>query len=71
VKGGSKGVITSADAPMFVRGVNHEKYGNLIKITSNTSYTTNCFFPLAKVIHDDFGIVEGLITMVHAIIAHH
>jgi len=59
----------SADAPMFVMGVNHELYANTQHIVSNASCTTNCLAPLAKVINDKFGIVEGLMTTVHAVTA--
>ncbi len=56
----------SADAPMFVMGVNHKQITADTNIVSNASCTTNCLAPLAKVINDNFGIVEGLMTTVHA-----
>ncbi|WP_282787869.1 type I glyceraldehyde-3-phosphate dehydrogenase [Flavobacterium croceum] len=69
ITGGAKKVVISApsaDAPMFVMGVNHTKATAADTIVSNASCTTNCLAPLAKVIHDNFGIVEGLMTTVHA-----
>jgi len=69
MKGGAKKVIISApsaDAPMYVMGVNHTSYQTSENVVSNASCTTNCLAPLAKVIHDNFEIVEGLMTTVHA-----
>lgn len=68
-KGGAKKVVISApsaDAPMFVMGVNHKEYKSDMDIVSNASCTTNCLAPLSKVINDKFGIIEGLMTTVHA-----
>lgn len=70
VKAGAKKVIVSApspDAPMFVIGVNHTEYKPHMMVVSNASCTTNCLAPLAKIIHDSFGIEEALMTTVHAV----
>ena len=69
IEGGAKKVIISApsaDAPMFVMGVNHTEAKATDLVVSNASCTTNCLAPLAKVINDNFGIVEALMTTVHA-----
>lgn len=70
IKSGAKKVIMSApskdDTPMFVMGVNNKQYTNDMDFVSNASCTTNCLAPLAKVLHDNFGIVNGLMTTVHA-----
>ena len=70
ITAGAKKVVLSApskdDTPMFVMGVNHKELKADQNIFSNASCTTNCLAPLAKVVHDNFGIVEGLMTTVHA-----
>merc|ERR1719473_1315687 len=73
LKGGAKKVIISAppkdDVPMYVMGVNHTGYKKEDTVVSNASCTTNCLAPLTKIVHDTFGIVEGLMTTVHAMTA--
>jgi glyceraldehyde 3-phosphate dehydrogenase len=73
LNGGAKKVIITGpskdDTPMFVMGVNHEKYSKEINVVSNASCTTNCLAPIAKVLNDHWGIEEGLMTAVHAVTA--
>jgi len=73
LQGGAKKVIISAppkdDVPIYVMGVNHKEYKSSDKVVSNASCTTNCLAPLAKVVHEKFGIVEGLMTTIHAMTA--
>jgi len=72
LKGGAKKVIISApsaDSPMYVMGVNHTEYKKDDTVVSNASCTTNCLAPLTKCVNDSFGIVEGLMTTVHAMTA--
>ncbi len=70
IDAGAKKVVMSApskdDTPMFVMGVNHTSYKNDMTFVSNASCTTNCLAPIAKVLHDNFGIVDGLMTTIHA-----
>lgn len=70
--GGAKKVVVSAptkDTPMFVMGVNHKDYTKDMTVVSNASCTTNCLAPLAKVVHENFGIKDGLMTTVHSVTA--
>merc|ERR1712087_309564 len=73
LKGGAKKVIVSAppkdSVPVYVMGVNHKDYKTSDTVVSNASCTTNCLAPLTKVVHERFGIVEGLMTTVHAMTA--
>ena len=73
IDAGAKKVVMSApskdDTPMFVMGVNHNEYTADMNFVSNASCTTNCLAPIAKVIHDKWGILEGLMTTVHAVTA--
>jgi glyceraldehyde 3-phosphate dehydrogenase len=70
LKGGAKKVIISAppkdNVPIFVMGVNHTKYNSDMSVVSNASCTTNCLAPIAKVLNDNWGIEEGLMTTIHA-----
>ncbi|PLB35168.1 glyceraldehyde 3-phosphate dehydrogenase GpdA [Aspergillus candidus] len=69
LKGGAKKVIISApsaDAPMYVMGVNNNTYTKDVNVLSNASCTTNCLAPMAKVVNDNFGLVEGLMTTIHS-----
>ena len=69
IKAGAKKVVISApsaDAPMFVMGVNQNTYSKDMTVVSNASCTTNCLAPIAKVLHDNFGITDGLMTTVHS-----
>lgn len=69
--GVKKVVLTSpaSDIPMFVMGVNTDKYDSSMKIVSNASCTTNCLAPIAKILHDNYGIASGLMTTVHSVTA--
>jgi glyceraldehyde 3-phosphate dehydrogenase len=70
LQGGAKKVVISApssDAPMFVCGVNLDAYKKDMTVVSNASCTTNCLAPLAKVIHEEFGIIEGLMSTIHSV----
>merc|ERR1711988_283056 len=71
IQGGAKKVVLSAppkdDAPIFVVGVNHTGYNPSMSVVSNASCTTNCLAPITKVLHETYGIEEGLMTTVHAV----
>lgn len=72
IAGGAKKVVISApgkEVPMFVYGVNHELYTSDMDVVSNASCTTNCLAPIAKILNDNFGIAEGLMTTVHSVTA--
>merc|ERR1712093_774117 len=73
LKGGAKKVLISAppkdEVPIYVVGVNHTEYKTSDTVVSNASCTTNCLAPLAKVVHERFGLIEGLMTTVHAMTA--
>ncbi len=71
LKGGAKKVIISAppkdDSPIFVVGVNHLGYKSDMNVVSNASCTTNCLAPVAKIVNDNWGLAEGLMTTIHAV----
>jgi glyceraldehyde 3-phosphate dehydrogenase len=73
IDAGAKHVVMSAPSkdstPMFVMGVNHKTYDSSMTFVSNASCTTNCLAPIAKVLHDNFGITDGLMTTIHAVTA--
>ncbi len=73
LKAGAKKVVMSApskdDTPMFVMGVNHKTIAKDVNILSNASCTTNCLAPIAKVLHENFGIVEALMSTIHSVTA--
>ncbi len=72
LKAGAKKVVVTApskDIPMFVMGVNTDKYDKSMNIVSNASCTTNCLAPIAKILHDNFGVASGLMTTIHSVTA--
>ena len=73
IAAGAKKVIMSApskdDTPMFVMGVNHKNYTSDMQFVSNARCTTNCLAPIAKVLHENFGIKDGLMTTIHSVTA--